>query len=53
MLQKQLGVIDSLLEQLIDRQLIDQEAARLQLDVSDGTGCGRTGHRVRGMQGLS
>ncbi|HVC53305.1 MAG TPA: SurA N-terminal domain-containing protein [Stellaceae bacterium] len=32
---KQLGVLDSLLNGLIDRSLIDQEAARLQLDVSD------------------
>src|SRR5207237_9292765 len=32
---KQLGVVDSLLAQLIDRQLLDQEAARLQLDVAD------------------
>ena len=32
---KQLGVVDNLLAQLIDRQVLDQEAARLQLDVSD------------------
>src|SRR5271167_2060629 len=33
---KQMGVIDNVLDQLIDRSLIDQEAVRLQLDVSDG-----------------
>ena len=32
---KQLGVVDTLLAQLIDRDLLDQEAARLKLDVSD------------------
>ena len=32
---KQLGVIDTLLNQLIERLLLDQEVARLQLDVSD------------------
>jgi peptidyl-prolyl cis-trans isomerase D len=32
---KQLGLVDETLNQLIDRSLIDQEAARLQLDVSD------------------
>jgi peptidyl-prolyl cis-trans isomerase D len=32
---KQFGVVDNLLAQLIDRDLLDQEAARLQLDVSD------------------
>jgi peptidyl-prolyl cis-trans isomerase D len=32
---KQLGVVDTLLAQLIDRDLLDQEAARLRLDVSD------------------
>ena len=32
---KQMGVIDDELGQLIDQSLIDQEAARLQLDVSD------------------
>jgi len=32
---KQLGVMDSVLAQLIDRQLLDQEAARLQLEASD------------------
>ena len=32
---KQLGLVDQTLEQLIDRSLIDQEAARLKLDVSD------------------
>ena len=32
---KQLGVVDSLLAQLIDRALLDREADRLQLDVSD------------------
>jgi peptidyl-prolyl cis-trans isomerase D len=32
---KQMGVIDDVLGQLIDQSLIDQEAARLQLDVSD------------------
>ncbi|HEV8030102.1 MAG TPA: SurA N-terminal domain-containing protein [Stellaceae bacterium] len=32
---KQLGVLDSLLDQLINRALLDQETARLGLDVSD------------------
>jgi peptidyl-prolyl cis-trans isomerase D len=32
---KQLGLVDATLNQLIDRSLIDQEVARLQLDVSD------------------
>ena len=32
---KQLGLVDQTLAQLIDRSLIDQEAARLKLDVSD------------------
>jgi peptidyl-prolyl cis-trans isomerase D len=32
---KQLGILDTLLGQLIDRSLIDQEAAKLGLDVSD------------------
>jgi peptidyl-prolyl cis-trans isomerase D len=32
---KQLGIVDTLLNQLIDRALLDQEAARLNLDVSD------------------
>jgi peptidyl-prolyl cis-trans isomerase D len=32
---KQMGVIGDVLGQLIDQSLIDQEAARLQLDVSD------------------
>jgi peptidyl-prolyl cis-trans isomerase D len=32
---KQMGVIDDVLAQLINQSLIDQEAARLQLDVSD------------------
>ncbi len=32
---KQLGVVDTLLAQLIDRDLLDQEAARLRLEVSD------------------
>jgi len=32
---KQLGLVDQTLVQLIDRSLIDQEVARLQLDVSD------------------
>ena len=32
---KQLGVLDSVLNQLIDRALIDQEAKRLGLEVSD------------------
>jgi peptidyl-prolyl cis-trans isomerase D len=32
---KQMGVIDDTLGQLVDQSLIDQEAARLQLDVSD------------------
>ena len=32
---KQLGVVDTMLGQLIDRDLLDQEAQRLQLDVSD------------------
>ena len=32
---KQLGVVDTMLGQLIDRDLLDQEAHRLRLDVSD------------------
>ena len=32
---KQLGLVDETLNQLIDRSLIDQEAARLQLEISD------------------
>jgi peptidyl-prolyl cis-trans isomerase D len=32
---KQLGLVDQTLAQLIDRGLIDQEAARLKLDISD------------------
>jgi peptidyl-prolyl cis-trans isomerase D len=32
---KQLGLVDQTLGQLIDRSLVDQEMARLQLDVSD------------------
>jgi peptidyl-prolyl cis-trans isomerase D len=32
---KQLGLIDQTLGQLIDRSLVDQEVARLQLDISD------------------
>jgi peptidyl-prolyl cis-trans isomerase D len=32
---KQLGLVDQTLAQLIDRSLIDQEAARLRLDISD------------------
>jgi peptidyl-prolyl cis-trans isomerase D len=32
---KQLGLVDQTLAQLIDRSLIDQEAVRLRLDVSD------------------
>jgi len=32
---KQLGLVDETLNQLIDRSLVDQEVARLQLDVSD------------------
>ncbi len=32
---KQLGILDTLLGQLIDRSLLDQETARLGLDVSD------------------
>jgi peptidyl-prolyl cis-trans isomerase D len=32
---KQLGILDRLLGQLIDRSLVDQEAAKLGLDVSD------------------
>jgi peptidyl-prolyl cis-trans isomerase D len=32
---RQMGVIDEVLGQLIDQSLIDQEAARLQLDISD------------------
>ncbi len=32
---KQLGIVDSLLGQLIDRRLLDQEGARLGLEVSD------------------
>jgi peptidyl-prolyl cis-trans isomerase D len=34
---KQLGVVDSLLRNLIDRSLLDQQAARLGLEVSDET----------------
>jgi peptidyl-prolyl cis-trans isomerase D len=34
---KQLGILDTLLGQLIDRSLLDQEAARLGLEVSDAT----------------
>ncbi|MGE5268975.1 MAG: peptidyl-prolyl cis-trans isomerase [Thiohalocapsa sp.] len=34
---KQLGLVDNLLHQLIDRSLLDQETARLGLDVSDDT----------------
>jgi peptidyl-prolyl cis-trans isomerase D len=32
---KQFGIVDSLLDQLINRALLDQEAARLRLEVSD------------------
>jgi peptidyl-prolyl cis-trans isomerase D len=32
---KQMGVVDQVLGQLIDHSLVDQEAARLRLDVSD------------------
>ena len=32
---KQLGILDTLLGQLIDRSLLDQETAKLGLDVSD------------------
>jgi peptidyl-prolyl cis-trans isomerase D len=32
---KQLGLVDQTLDQLIDRSLVDQEVARLQLEVSD------------------
>ena len=32
---KQLGIVDTLLGQLIDRSLLDQEARRLGLDISD------------------
>jgi len=32
---KQLGVVDSVLDELIDRRLFDQEAERLRLEVSD------------------
>jgi peptidyl-prolyl cis-trans isomerase D len=32
---KKLGIIDNVLEALIDRNLLDQEAARLKLEVSD------------------
>src|SRR5262249_38275993 len=32
---KQIGLVDQTLTQMIDRSLIDQEAARLKLDVSD------------------
>jgi peptidyl-prolyl cis-trans isomerase D len=32
---KQLGLVDATLNQLIERSLVDQEVARLQLDVSD------------------
>jgi peptidyl-prolyl cis-trans isomerase D len=32
---KQFGLVDETLRQLIDRSLVDQEVARLQLDVSD------------------
>ncbi len=34
---KQLGILDTLLGQLIDRSLLDQQTARLGLDVSDET----------------
>ncbi len=34
---KQLGILDSLLGQLIDRSLLDQQTARLGLEVSDDT----------------
>lgn len=34
---KQLGILDSVLVQLIDRSLLDQETRRLGLDVSDAT----------------
>lgn len=34
---KQLGILDALLGQLIDRSLLDQETRRLGLDVSDDT----------------
>ena len=33
---KQMGVIDQVLGQLVDHSLLDQEARRMQLDVSDG-----------------
>jgi peptidyl-prolyl cis-trans isomerase D len=33
---KQMGVIDQVLGQLVDNGLLDQEAQRMQLDVSDG-----------------
>jgi peptidyl-prolyl cis-trans isomerase D len=32
---KQLGVLDAVLDQIIDRELLDQETRRLQLDMSD------------------
>jgi peptidyl-prolyl cis-trans isomerase D len=32
---KQLGLVDQTLTQLVDRSLVDQEAARLRLDISD------------------
>jgi peptidyl-prolyl cis-trans isomerase D len=32
---KQLGVLDAVLDQIIDRELLDQEAQRLRLDLSD------------------
>ncbi len=32
---KQLGVLDAVLDQIIDRELLDQEVHRLQLDLSD------------------
>jgi peptidyl-prolyl cis-trans isomerase D len=32
---KQLGLVDATLNQLIERSLVDQEVARLQLDISD------------------
>jgi peptidyl-prolyl cis-trans isomerase D len=34
---KQLGILDTLLNQLIDRSLLDQQTARLGLEVSDAT----------------
>jgi peptidyl-prolyl cis-trans isomerase D len=32
---KQLGVLDAVLEQIVDRELLDQEVQRLRLDLSD------------------